>query len=64
MEETQTELEDLAPQTFNVAVESLLDELFTVVGSDIMSLDELAVGLGPKDVWVFGGRHGIHELKD
>ena len=64
MEETQTELEDLAPQTFNVAVESLLDELFPVVGEDIMSLDELAVGLGPKKVWVSGGRYGIHEMKE
>ena len=54
-----------APQTFNVAVESLLDELFRVVGEDVMSLDELAVGVGPKQVWVSGGgRHGIHEMED
>ncbi len=64
--ETETELEGLeAPQTFNVAVESLLDEFFMVVGGDVMSVNELAVGMGPKQVWVSGGgRHGVHEIEN
>ena len=37
-----------ASQLFNVAVESLLDEPFTVVGGDVVSVDESAVGIGRK----------------
>ena len=64
--EAETELEGSeAPQTFNVAVESLLDEFFTVVGGDIMPVRELAVGMGPKQVWVSSaGRYGVHEIVD
>ena len=49
MEGSQAEPEDSrAPQTFNVAVESLWDESFPLVGGDVMSPSELALGIGPK----------------
>lgn len=65
-EGSQAELEgSKAPQTFNVAVESLLDELFILVGGDVMSVNELAMGIGPKQVWVSGGgRHGVHKIEE
>ena len=48
-----------------MAVESLLDELFGVVGGDVMSVNKLAVGIGQKQVWVSGGgRHGVHKIEE
>lgn len=45
---------------FNVVVESLVDELFLVTG--IAATDPLALGrtLQGGDVWVSGGRFGVH----
>lgn len=49
-----------------MAVESLLDEFVPLVGGDVMSPSELAVGIGPKQVWVSGrrGRHSVFEMKE
>ena len=65
-EEGRAGLEDSrAPWTFKVAVESLLDELFRVVGGDVMAPSELAVGIGPTQVWVSGaGKHGVFEMNE
>lgn len=66
MEGSEADPEDSrAPQPFNVAVKSLLDELFTLVGGNVMSPSELAMGIGPKQVWVSGaGRLGVFEMKE
>ena len=54
-----------APQTFNVAMKPLLDELFTLVGGNVMSPSELAIKIWPKQVWVSGGgRLGVFEMKE
>lgn len=51
------------PRVFKVAVESLLSELFPVMGGDVMAPRALAVGVGPRQVWVSSaGRHGVFEI--
>ena len=47
-DEAEQRLDGRAPETFNVAVESLVDELFVVVGGDAMEPGELAVELGER----------------
>lgn len=50
---------------FNVAVASLVDELFSVVATDILAPRELGVGVGPHQVWCSaGGRYGVAELEE
>ena len=42
-----------------------MDELFIVVGGDVMEPSELAVGLGERLVWVSGrGRYGVFEMEE
>ncbi|MCJ1458024.1 hypothetical protein MMC28_008394 [Mycoblastus sanguinarius] len=46
--------------SFKVAVESLVDELFVVVGGDIMAPRELGGGLSERQVWCSSaGRQGV-----
>ena len=49
---------------FNVAIRSLVDELFTVVGGQILEPFELGLGMGPRQVLCApgGGRHGVVTL--
>lgn len=50
---------------FNVAVASLVDELFPVVTTDMLAPRELGVGVGPHQVWCSaGGRYGVAELEE
>ena len=46
--------------SFNVALESLVDELFTVIGGDIQSPRELGTHLGDRQIWCSSaGRHRV-----
>lgn len=45
---------------FNVAVESLVDELFPVIGIAATDPRTLSQGLQGDDIWCSAGRFGIH----
>lgn len=47
-------------QYFKVAVETLISELFVVVGDQLRSPAEIGAGLKENEVWCSLGRFGVH----
>ena len=45
---------------FKVAVETLISELFVVVGDQLRSPAEIGAGLKENEVWCSLGRFGVH----
>lgn len=59
-DEEEDDDDDSPVGPFKVAVETLLQELFVVVGDQSRSPAEIGAGLEPNEVWCWLGPFGVH----